>query len=355
MGSPPHRGMRLPPGSLRYHRDRIRGKTRGTMTGTLGANPDQLRSLAQHCGTGAQSLLDISAGVSAVINNPGFWKGSDADRTRQQWNTVLRLQILSASASLDRAKSELLEQAADQERTSSDADGPGGPGGSGGPGGPGMTPAGWPGQTHSPGEDANVPGPDWLLGPDSPFRDGWDIYQLIKAFPNIRAGLFDIGAMLTPALRGGFLDPTAWTGLRSSNMLSGFFNTSSDLFDGNWHTALNLTEGSRAFAAFDGLGKGLGVVGTGLDLYDTVVHWNEGDKGAAAYSGVKTALGIASFAPPPVGTVAMVASGALAIYDNVPVVQDAVNAVGGAIADTAGDVGGAIADGADAVGDFFGF
>ena len=51
----------------------------------------------------------------------------------------------------------------------------------------------------------------------------------------------------------------------------------------------------------------------------------------------------------------MVASGALAIYDNVPVVQDAVNAVGGAIADTAGDVGGAIADGADAVGDFFGF
>ncbi|GAB3544490.1 hypothetical protein GCM10027404_01290 [Arthrobacter tumbae] len=320
------------------------------MTGTLGANPDQLRSLAQHCSTGAQSLLDISSSVSAVVNNPGFWKGTDADQTRQRWNTVLRMQILSASTSLERAKSELLEQAADQERTSSDADGPGGPGA---PGAPGMTPAGDQGRTPLPGED--VPGPDWLLGPDSPFRDGWDIYQLIKAFPNMRAGLFDIGAMLTPALRSGFLDPEAWTAFRSSNMLSGFFNTSGDLFDGNWHTALNLTEGSRAFAAFDVLGKGLGVVGTGLDLYDTVVHWNEGDEGAAAYSGVKTVLGLASFAPPPVGTVAMVASGALAIYDNVPVVHDAVNAVGGAIADTAEDVSGALSDGAEAVGDFFGF
>ena len=67
------------------------------MTETLGANPDQLRALAQQCGTGAQSLLDISSTVSAVINNPGVWKGSDADRTRQQWNTVLRMQILSAS------------------------------------------------------------------------------------------------------------------------------------------------------------------------------------------------------------------------------------------------------------------
>ena len=316
------------------------------MTGTLGANPDQLRSLAQHCSTGAQSLLDISSSVSAVVNNPGFWKGTDADQTRQQWNTVLRMQILSASSSLDRAKSELLEQAADQERTSSDADGGGGPG---------MTPAGGPGRTPIPGEDGNVPGPDWLLGPDSPFRDGWDIYQLIKAFPNMRAGLFDIGAMLTPALRSGFLDPEAWTALRSSNMLSGFFNTSGDLFDGNWHTALNLTEGSRAFTAFDVLGKGLGVVGTGLDLYDTVVHLNNGDAGDAIYSGAKTVLGVASFFPPPVGTVAMVASGALAIYDNVPVVHDAVNAVGGAIADTAEDVGGALSDGAEAVGDFFGF
>ncbi|WP_299167016.1 hypothetical protein [uncultured Arthrobacter sp.] len=317
------------------------------MTGTLGANPDQLRSLAQHCGTGAQSLLDISASVSAVVNNPGFWKGSDADRTRQQWNTVLRMQILSASTSLDRAKSELLEQAADQERTSSDADGPGGPGA------PGMTRAGNQERAPLPGED--VPGPDWLLGPDSPFRDGWDIYQLIKAFPNIRAGLFDIGAMLTPALRSGFGDPAAWTAFRNSNMLSGFFNTSGDLFDGNWHTALNLTEGSRAFTAFDILGKGLGVVGTGLDLYDTINHLNNGDTGDAIYSGAKTALGVASFFPPPVGTVAMVASGALAIYDNVPVVHDAVNAVGGAIADTAEDVGGALVDGAEAVGDFFGF
>ncbi len=42
-------------------------------------------------------------------------------------------------------------------------------------------------------------GPDWLADSDdsdSPFRDGWDMYSLTKAFPNLRAGVFDIAAML---------------------------------------------------------------------------------------------------------------------------------------------------------------
>lgn len=53
----------------------------------------------------------------------------------------------------------------------------------------------------------------------------------------------------------------------------------------------------------------------------------------------------------------MVASGALALYDNVPVIHDSVNYVGGKIADGAEAVGDAVSDGADAdaVGDFFGF
>jgi hypothetical protein len=51
----------------------------------------------------------------------------------------------------------------------------------------------------------------------------------------------------------------------------------------------------------------------------------------------------------------MVASGALALYDNVPVIHDSVNYVGDKIADGAEAVGGAISDGVDAVGDFFGF
>jgi hypothetical protein len=51
----------------------------------------------------------------------------------------------------------------------------------------------------------------------------------------------------------------------------------------------------------------------------------------------------------------MVASGALAIYDNVPVVKETVNAIGGSIADGAKDVWEGAGDAAENVGDFFGF
>ena len=138
-------------------------------------------------------------------------------------------------------------------------------------------------------------------------------------------------------------------------MLSQYFNTSSELFDGRWDTALNLADGGKAATFFEVGGKALGGVGVGLDLLDTVNHISDGDQGAAVYSGIKAGLGVASFAPPPVGTAAMVASGALAIYDNVPVVKETVNAIGGSIADSAEAAWDGAGDAADKVGDFFGF
>ncbi|GAA1343001.1 hypothetical protein [Arthrobacter roseus] len=317
------------------------------MSETWGANPDQLRTLAKQCGTGSQTLTDISKSLSTVVNNPNMWKGGDADRLRGSWNSGMKARLLSASKLLDKASTDLVKQAKEQEQASqvggSSGRGrnSGGSGGSGGEGGSG---------------DNDFWGPDWLADEDSPFRNGWDIYGYAKYLPTMRAGLFDMAGMAHGAgSLAEFMDPKAWAMFQKSNMFSQFANTSSNLFDGNWHRALNLTEGSSAFKAFNGLGKGLGGLAVGLDTLDAFNHFQDGETGEGIYSGSKAVLGALSFAPPPVGTAAMIASGGLFLYDNVPVIHDAVNATGEAIADGAEAVGGAISDGAEAVGDFFGF
>jgi len=161
--------------------------------------------------------------------------------------------------------------------------------------------------------------------------------------------------MLHKSRIGDFLDPAAWRAFQNSNEFSKFFNLSNNLFEGKFHEVLNLAEGSNAFKYIDGFSKGLGVLGVGLDTLDAYNNFQEGDYGSAAYSTTKALLGAGSFLPPPAGTACMVASGALALYDNVPVIHDSVNYVGDKIADGAEAVGGAISDGVDAVGDFFGF
>ncbi len=316
------------------------------MSETWGANLDQLRTLAKQCGTGSQTLTDISKSLSTAVNNPNSWKGTDADNLRGSWNTGMKVRLLSASKLLDKASADLLKQAKEQEQASQ-VGGNSGPGGNhGGPGGSG----------GEGGADDGYWGPDWLADPDSPFRNGWDIYGYAKYLPNMRAGLFDMASMATnsQSLRE-FMDPRAWDLFRESSAVSSYFNLSSDLFDGNMHTVFDVAEESKAFAAFDGMGKGLGVLGVGLDGLDAVNHFQDGETGAGYYSVSKAALGALSFAPPPVGTAAMVASGGLFLYDNVPVIHDAVNVTGEAIADGAKAVGDTISDGAEAVGDFFGF
>lgn len=316
------------------------------MAGNLwGADVAQLRQLAQQFGIASEALLKQSTHLSGQINNANAWKGSDATRFKSEWNSSHRMLLMKTASSLKQESKKLLEHASQQEQASNAAHGSGG--------GPMSTPGDGPGGSGKDGK--NLWGPDWLADPDSPFRDGWDIYSLTKAFPNIRAGVYDIAGMLHKSRIADFADPAAWKAFQNSDEFSRFFNTSNQLFEGKWHEALNLTEGSKAFAAFDVLGKGLGGLGVGLDTLDAVNNFREGDYGGAAYSTTKALLGAGSFLPPPAGTVCMVASGALALYDNVPVIRDSVNWVGDKVADGAKAVGGAISDGAKAVGDFFGF
>jgi hypothetical protein len=305
--------------------------------------------LAQQFGTTAQLLLQHSAQLSSHINNNPSWRGEDAEHFRSDWNSTHRM-LLQQTASRLKQESKLLLKNADEQDQASQH---GGPGGSG-PGGPGGSPGGS-GSGGSGGSEDDPTGPDWLADPDSPFRDGWDIYSLTKAFPNIRAGLFDLGGMLHASRISDFTDPAAWRAFQNSNEFSKFFNMSNNLFEGKFHEVLNLAEDTKAFKYLDGFSKGLGVLGVGLDGLDAYNAFEDGNYGSAAYSTTKALLGAGSFLPPPAGTACMVASGALALYDNVPVIHDSVNYVGGKIADGAEAVGDAVSDGADAVGDFFGF
>ncbi|HSL38171.1 MAG TPA: hypothetical protein VK883_15240 [Arthrobacter sp.] len=329
------------------------------MAGNLwGADVAQLRTLAQQFGKTSETLLQQSTALTSAINNNTAWKGADGARFTSEWNSSHRALVQKTAFALKAESTRLTTHADQQEKASTNASGAGGPGVSGTPGSPGGP--GGPGPRNDPW------GPDWLAGPDSPFRGGWDIYNLVKVLPNLRSGLFDIGAMLHKSRIGDFLDASAWRTFQNSSEFSKFFNVSNQLFEGRWHEAFNLTEGTKAFQAFDGLGKGLGVLGVGLDSLDAVNAAKDGDYSSAAYSGTKALIGAGSFLPPPAGTVCMVASAGLAIYDNVPVVHDSVNYVGGKIADGAGAVADSVSDGAEAVadtvsdsaeavGDFFGF
>ncbi|WP_231391866.1 WXG100 family type VII secretion target [Arthrobacter sp. 35W] len=323
------------------------------MSEMLGADVEDLRALAREFSSKATALKGIKFTLDGAVNRlPGYWVGGDSDRFANQWRTSGRLVLTSTADLLDETAKLLARNADEQEQTSSIA-GSGG-GGVPTPGGPGS----------KPGEDWW--GPDWLADPDSPFRDGWDFYNTVKAFPGLRAGVYDIASMLQKSHIGDFLDSGAWKTFQNTDEFSRFFNTSNRLFEGNWHEAFNLAEDTTAFKAFNVMGKGLGVLGVGLDVLDVVNSVQDKEYGDAAYSATKALIGAGSFLPPPAGTVCMVASGALALYDNVPVIHDSVNWVGGQIADgwnSAGDAlgdgldsaGDAISDGANAVADFFGF
>ena len=319
------------------------------MAGTLwGADVEQLRTLAQHFSKTADLLQQQSTQLSSQINNNPAWKGADAQRFRSDWNTSHRTLLQQTVLRLQQESKVLLQNADEQENASTT--------GTGNSGEPGVSVDASTSRPPVPGQGSNDPwGPDWLTDPDSPFRDGWDIYGLTKALPNLRAGLFDLGAMLHKSRVGDYFDPAAWRALQNSNEFSKFFNLSNNLFEGKWHEALDLAEGSKAFRYIDVFSKGLGVVGVGLDSLDAFNNFKEGDLEAGAYSTAKAVLGAASFAPPPVGTACMVASGALALYDNVPVIHEAVDNAKDKIVEGAEAVGGAISDGVDAVGDFFGF
>ncbi|WP_077490601.1 WXG100 family type VII secretion target [Sinomonas mesophila] len=333
------------------------------MTIKQGANPEQLRALGKQFTMKSTSIKNVQRSIDQLTSRlPQVWGGKDAEEFTRQWAQLHRPAFAKLAATLSENARTLAANAEAQETASAElgartASAPG-PGAPGGPGGAGTT------------DNKDNPWiPNWLEDKNSPFRKGWSTWSMIKAFPKIRAGVFDLSVM-AKTFGAGVVNPfssyarLAWDVAKPQNWpdealaagLSRAFNASSDAVSGNWHKLVGLAEDSRAFKAFNVATKGLGVLGAGIDGISAIDKFSEGNVAGGIASSAKAALGVASvFAPPPANVIAGVITAGWTLYDNVPAVRNAVDGAASAVADGAKAVGGAISDGAKAVGDFFGF
>lgn len=91
------------------------------MSVTHGADIEGLRTSARELADTAQILLTVNVRLTHRVHD-FTWNGPDAARFRLQWETEYSPALGQVSGALNRAASEIAEQAADQERASS-ADG----------------------------------------------------------------------------------------------------------------------------------------------------------------------------------------------------------------------------------------
>lgn len=88
------------------------------MSVTHGADVEALRASARELADAAQALLSANVRLTYRVHDVR-WNGPDAARFRAAWESEYSPQLSQVSAALHRAATEVLEQAADQERASS--------------------------------------------------------------------------------------------------------------------------------------------------------------------------------------------------------------------------------------------
>ncbi|ALO65659.1 hypothetical protein AS189_03075 [Arthrobacter alpinus] len=89
------------------------------MDGFIGADIADLRDFAKAMDKASHALLLQAQTLSNAVNQPHGWKGPDADRFRQSWNTSHRPTIAATSRSLQQAADMLRKDATEQEAASS--------------------------------------------------------------------------------------------------------------------------------------------------------------------------------------------------------------------------------------------
>jgi uncharacterized protein YukE len=107
------------------------------MNGFLGADVADLRDFAKTMDKAAHALLQEAQLISGAVNSNRGWRGPDADRFRQTWNSSHRPTMASTARSLQTVSDLLRKNAQEQETASSDASLGGGAPGGGGAGAPG--------------------------------------------------------------------------------------------------------------------------------------------------------------------------------------------------------------------------
>jgi hypothetical protein len=276
---------------------------------TLGANPDQLRSLAQSMGNFGQTLTSTDQTITAILNGIP-WNGPDATQFRNRWHSTVRLQLNQTASMLETQSRALAEQASQQEQTSND-DGGGGAGGFDGV------------PTSADGGNAQASGQDDLLdlfGNAVGDLGAWPPYQIANWITS--AGGLGAERLLNAMARADLLTPNFGTApevgyLRGTQTLN----------------ALNL---AGRFAGGLSILTGLGQAYQGIQ---------SGDGHVIADGAITTILAAGSLTPTPAApffaAASLVWAGAQFLSGDVPVTER--------ITDFASEAGDAISDGADAI------
>jgi uncharacterized protein YukE len=338
--------------------------------GFYGADPEQLRTLAKQFSSGSNQIRSSLETVSSLVNSGQNWRGPDASAFVQRWNGSVKSLGNTVVQALEVEATALIKNADEQTAASSVGGSGGGPGGHGGPGGSGPGGSG-PGGPGAP-EATNDPG--------NPFMDGWGRYGQIKTLIDVPRDAYGLSWLLSHGK--SVFSEAEWARIAGRSAPFNLLDSAHDIANLDnlykYIPALNISDdvlnsstglmrvknGVFDFVGQGGLGKGLGVLGVGLDAYDTASKIAEGDMGGAAWSATKTALGVASFLPPPAGTIAGAVSLGIAVYE-LPGVKEFVDNGAKAVADTvsnavkdpgkfAKDVGNNLKDAGEGVKNFLG-
>ncbi|MUK03587.1 hypothetical protein GM708_17820 [Vibrio cholerae] len=315
------------------------------MTTVLGANLQELQSLAQQFSQSADQLRVIRATLAQrVIDNQG-WRGPDADRFKGQWgNSDTTLAVVAGS--LETASTRLVDDAREQEQASDQGNGSS-DGSAGRPG---------PGTPIVPGGGGTANGDGWLddvfaagaVGAGL-FSKGKDAFQLLRNSENflstkrivdISNGLRNAGWADDLANAGRFSQVTRFLGPALAPLA----------IAGGIHDIIDPAH-SGAIGLGDRLAGGLSVIGGGGTLLMAAGLLNPVGAGIVVGAGLAAGAWAA-------GTY---------IYDNWDDISEftgnAVDAVGDfaadsydsvrdTVTDTVGDVAEGLGDVADGVGDF---
>ncbi|WP_323959062.1 hypothetical protein GC088_10965 [Arthrobacter sp. JZ12] len=277
---------------------------------TLGANPDQLRSLAQSMGNFGQTLTTADQTITAALNGVP-WQGGDADRFRSQWHSSFRVQLHQAASMLETQSRVLVGQADEQDRAS-DA------------GGGGIS-GGFDGVPASATDDAGGSGDDDLLdllGNAVGDLGAWPPYQIANWVAS--AGGLGAERLLNAMARADLLTPN--------------FGTAPEV---------GYLRGTQTLNALNLVGKFAGGLSIITGLGQAYQGFQSGDGHVVADGAITTILAAGSLTPTPAApffaAASLVWAGAQFLSGDVPVTER--------ITDFASDAGDVIADGADAVAD----
>lgn len=341
----------------------------------LGANTEQLREHAQRLSERAGNLTELRDQLGTVVMNDGIWQGPDADTFRDRWASDIANRFQEAAERLRQEGTDLEQQAQEQDQTSQDEGGGGATGGAS-MGGDGS------------GESKN-PISELLKA----LSKGQSLYsklsKMVDFMSRIGSAADEFARLAERGMQGlwkaSYLDELFGEGKnwqKIGEKVAGKLGLPSSIGKLDGLKFLNKIDDVSPFLKSGGkvLGKALPFLDVGFGLHQMITAPDAYSKVSGGMGALGGSLLIAApFTGPAAPVVGAIGAGLGAAsvamdlgkmaYDNIPVVHDAVNAVGSmavnaghavgdaasAVADGIGDVGSAISDGLGKVGDAFGF